>query len=206
MVRPNARIDDLRKSASLYTFLSRRFLKEPTAEELEDFAKTEQSTALREMGYDFLRGLRRKRPVEQAEALAVEYCRLFVGPGPHLSPHEAVLRGENRHWGEHTVSVHDAYRAAGFEMAEAVREMPGHIGIELAFVATLCEREAELLGRRASGKAAAVRKARERFLAEHPGAWVRDFAREVAKRGELSFYKSLARLAADWVEQELALA
>ena len=102
------------------------------------------------------------------------------------------------------MAVNVAYRKAGFEMADQVREMPDHIGIELAFVAILCEREANLLKRCAVDEAAAVHDVRERFLAKHPGAWLRDFAGQVAKLSKLSFYKTLARLAADWVEKDLS--
>jgi len=100
------------------------------------------------------------------------------------------------------VAVNAAYAEAGFGMAQEVREMPDHIGIELAFVATLYEREADLLRRGATRKATAVRQSRQRFLAEHPGAWLSGFPREASQRTTLAFYKTLARLAANWVEQD----
>ncbi|NQT85385.1 molecular chaperone TorD family protein [bacterium] len=192
---------DLLGSASFYRFLAHLFLKEPP-EELRDLAHGDQGERLRAMGYHLLEGLEDRTPEAQAEALAVEYCRLFIGPGRHLSPHEAILRGEQRHWGLSTVLVNEAYAKAGFEMAAEAREMPDHVGVELAFIATLCEREAELAESGAVDLAERTRRARKQFLTEHLAVWLPILSSEVAKRAELSFYPVLARLVTHWVTAE----
>ena len=85
--------DDLRAAASVCDFLSGLFLHEPTPEQLTDLGKGEQGKRLQAMGCDLLADLQGLSPEEQAQTLAVEYCQLYVGPGPHLSPHEAIVRG-----------------------------------------------------------------------------------------------------------------
>jgi TorA maturation chaperone TorD len=200
---PSRETDDLRAAASVCDFLSGLLLHEPTPEQLADLGKGEQGRHLLALGCDLLADLEGLSPEEQAEALAVEYCRLYVGPGPHLSPHEAVVRGEGRHWGEHTVSVNNAYLQASFEMTAEVREMPDHIGVEFAFLAVLYERQAALNRNSSFDEAAAVRDAREKFIAEHLSQWVADFAKQTAHRSTLAFYRTLAELAAEWIAQEV---
>ncbi len=196
--------DELKAAAGLYAFLAQRFLREPTVEDLRELRAGEQGRLLRSMGHDLLSCLHGQSLEECARELAVEYCRLFVGPGPHVSPHEAVMRGERRHWGEYTVAVNAAYRAAGFDMAADVREMPDHVGIELAFAAMVCEREAAAARSGAIEAAERLREARTLFLADHLGAWLPTLADEVADHAGLSFYSQLARLAVDWVANEIS--
>ena len=191
-------------AASFYALLSHLFLKEPTPDEIVEFSVGELGRHLRELGYDLFEGIGDKSADQQAEVIALEYCRLFVGPGPHLSPHEAILRGEKRHWGEHTVAVNAAYQNAGFEMAPEVLEMPDHVGVELAFAAMLCQREAEHIERGETQGAERLRAVRMRFLEDHLAAWLPDLAEQVAHRAELSFYKTLSKIAADWIANELA--
>lgn len=203
MMTMQADVEELGAAAALYAFLSHLFLHEPTLEELRELASGEQGQRLREMGYDLLGETGGQPPEKQAEELAVEYCRLFIGPGPHLSPHEAILRGEQKHWGDSTVAVNAAYAQAGFRMAPEIHEMPDHVGVELAFVAMLCEQEARFLARGAAAKAASARSARRQFLIEHLGVWLPLMSRELAARGKLTFYKTAARLALEWVESEI---
>ena len=197
-------VQELEAAVAMYRFLARSFLEEPTTDVLAELRDGEQGQLLKAMGYDLLDGLDGYAPADQEEMLAVEYCRLFIGPGQHISPHEAINRDEHQHWGERTASVYVAYREAGFDLERDVREMPDHVGVELLFVAKLIESEIECLRQGQQAGAAKNREQRCRFLSNHLAEWLPLLSKMVTEHGEFSFYKTLALLAKEWVECEVA--
>ena len=71
------------------------------------------------------------------EALAVEYCRLFIGPCGHMPPVESVALGEDRFWGCSTEEVTRFYSSSGIEPTKDVHLLPDHISMELDCLALL---------------------------------------------------------------------
>jgi len=83
-----------------------------------------------------------------AEDLAVEFTRLFIGPGPHISPHESVNTEthdvkEAALWSAQTVKVKKFIEAAGLEYDDSFSGMPDHVTAELEFMQRLAAKEAE---------------------------------------------------------------
>jgi len=195
---------ELEAAAAMYRFLARAFLEEPTTAVLTQLQSGEQGQLLKAMGYDFLDGLDGYAPAEQEEMLAVEYCRLFIGPGQHISPHEGRILGEDQHWGERTASVYAAYREAGFDLERNVHEMPDHVGVQFSFVAQLIESEMDCRRQGRQNDAVRFRKQKHGFLKDHLARWIPSLAQEVAERSELGFYKNLAFLTRDWMDSEMA--
>lgn len=72
------------------------------------------------------------------EDLAIEYSRLFIGPGRHISPHESVhLKEEGGRgllWGEAAVKVKKFIEFSGLHYKPEYSGMPGHISVELEFM------------------------------------------------------------------------
>ncbi len=126
------------------------------------------------LGDDPLAGLDTGAPGACLERLAEEYCRLFIGPRGHMPPVESVATGEGRLWGASTAAVCAFYQSVGLAPAEAARDLPDHIAMELDCLAVL-----EETGRHAE---AAV------FAREHPLQWVPTLADHVVRRATLSFY------------------
>ena len=89
-------------------------------------------------GRDPLEGLDTGDPDAAVEALAVEYCRLFVGPHGHLPPTESILLGEGQLWGPAPEDVVEAYRSAGIEVSDST-VVPDHLAMELDCLAVLEE-------------------------------------------------------------------
>ncbi len=124
---------------------------------------------------DPLAGLEMNRPEEAVGELAVEFCRLFVGPRGHMPPVESVALGEGRFWGDSTVATLAFYQSSGVAVPDDLRLLPDHVSVELDFIAML-----EAGGRREEAKA---------FAQEHLLHWLPAVIRHIDKRARLAFYR-----------------
>jgi TorA maturation chaperone TorD len=142
---------------------------------------------------------------EGADALLVEYTRLFLGPIEAVArPYGSVwLTKEKTLMQASSVAVLELYREGGFDLAEDFRELPDHIAAELEFLYLLLFRENRALRDGDAGLAGIVALKR-RFLAGHLGAWAPPFCRAVAEGTESAYYRALASLTARYVGLEIA--
>jgi TorA maturation chaperone TorD len=125
------------------------------------------------------------------EALAVEYCRLFIGPQPRCSPYASAQRGAALLGGgartrleaflaRHRIPLPgEAWRVAS----------PDHIAVELAVLAHLY----------ATGFPAPVLR---EFLTQHLLPWAPGFLRQVESAARHQLYRSAAQLAAALLDEE----
>lgn len=127
------------------------------------------------LGGDPLAGLELGDGGAAVEALAVEYCRLFIGPRGHLPPVESVVRGEECFWGPSTEKVADFYRSAGMAPSHDRRELPDHISMELDCLAVLEETDRH-------DEATA-------FAREHVLHWLPDLTQHVDRHSAVDFYR-----------------
>ncbi len=143
---------------------------------------------------------------EFLEELAVEYTRLFLGPGPHVHPYAGVyLSGEGASLcGPEAVWARDFMEEAGFVIAPAQRDLPDHVGIELEFMHKMTEREAQALDRADLAEAASSQRIQKQFLEQHLGRWLPQFCDKAMERAVHPFYRELAGLAKSFLESELA--
>lgn len=96
------------------------------------------------------------------------------------------------------------YRAFGLELAADVHERMDHISVELEFMHFLCRKEAYALERgHPPERIAQVRAAQAKFLSEHLGAWVPQFAGRLCARDESGLYGRLGELLEAYVRGEL---
>lgn len=191
-----------RARAAIYGVLSRVFAGKPTSELLRALKKREMLDALSAfevvMSPDFIAG----DDTEQAHELAVEFTRLFIGPGPHIAPYESVFvlgDGEDlpRLWGKATLEVADFYAEAGLSPAE--QEVPDHLSLELEAVAALAREEAEQWESGDTEEATRLRDLQKSFCSEHLERWVPEFCRAVSERSASGFYRNMALLAKNTV-------
>lgn len=97
------------------------------------------------------------------------------------------------------------YRAFGLEPAADAHERLDHIGIELEFMEHLCRKEAYALTKRYSDHRLTVSSnAQRKFLAEHLGNWVFDFAARLKCKDGEGLYGRLAEVLDTFIAQELA--
>jgi TorA maturation chaperone TorD len=147
-------------------------------------------------------------PCDQlAEGLAVEYTRLFIGPGPRISPHESMNivfdnPMEGTLWGPQTVEVKKFIEAAGLRYDDAFDGMPDHVSAELEFMQRLASKEAEAWAEPNEEFATNILKIQGRFLDEHLSRWVGRFCDTVIKTTESPFYKEFAEVTKGFIEYE----
>lgn len=141
-----------------------------------------------------------------AGELAVEYARLFLGPGHHVSPHESVQlkRGSGTLWGVETAVVKRFMAAAGFELDESSPLLPDHLSVAFEFLAHLTGEEAQAWAWDEQDLAAACLQWQYRFIADHTGRWIGRFADQVREQAELPFYDSFAHFAVEYLAAEKA--
>lgn len=143
-----------------------------------------------------------KIPIDQ---LKLDYSRLFVGPYKLLAPPygSVYLEGEGTLMGNSTLDVRNRYREAGLDTSENHKEAPDHISAELEFMYYLIFKEVESIGKSDLEDAEDYLERQKRFLEDHLGAWVSEFADRVEENAETEFYKNLATATKLFVKKDI---
>lgn len=141
------------------------------------------------------------------EDLAIEFTRLFLGPGSHISPHESLhtdrASGGNADlWGPETVAVKRFMEAAGVTVDDGFTGMPDHICAELEFMQQLTTKEAEAWTEADEEFATNILKIERRFYDEHLSQWVARFCDKVIENSEHPFYQRIAEVTKGFLEYE----
>ncbi len=133
------------------------------------------------------------------ESLAVEFARLFLGPGPRTPPYGSVFREDDERpgelWGTTTAKAKRFMAQCGIEPTNP-GAVPDHISVLFEFMAKVLQAgvEAGAEGDEVARRAA-LKMAREFFRAHiHP--WVETFLRRVRAAQPLSFYRAVIELTA----------
>jgi len=203
----------------MYGFLSAIFLHPPAGDLLR---------WLREHSLDFPAWLSGKavRAVEELAAsrndivsLRQEYMDLFAVPtGRYVSPFEDVYQDEGTGGarerglllGQQAIAVRRLYRQAGAEMARECRELPTHIGVELSFMAFLCEQEMEAISRGEATIAATeahsetvapgrYRALQRQFLQNHLNVWFPRLRQTIQAKARSPWYPALALITEEFL-------
>lgn len=195
--------------AGLYSFLARIFAREVDEELLGPLLAPETAELLRPFAPTFESDLRlrleRDGRDRLLEDLAVEYSRLFLGPGRHLDLCESVQRPdveEAQHWGPHTVEVKRFIEHHGFHLFEDDSRLPDHLSVELDFLAGIVG--AELQARR-DGDGPRTEQARlieKTFLREHLLVWGPRVAAEAERESRETLYREVARITRRFLDLE----
>jgi TorA maturation chaperone TorD len=188
----------------IYRLLALIFAEEPRAATIRQIRAEDMRESLCVAGIEFSPVFLDAPEEELLEDLAVEYTRLFVGPGKHLVPNESVQRGEDRYWGDHTVHVADFYARFGYQVADERNFIPDHLASELEFMGHLAAEESK---RWAAGDAPgglAKRTAQVEFLREHLLAWGPAFCSEVARETETEYFAGFSKLTRSVLTSEAA--
>ena len=194
-----------RQRSQIYGLLATLYRQELTPDLLKRIKDSPFLEVLSRLGIDWAEELLTRPDHELLDELAIEYARLFLGPGRHISPHESVHHHREdgkwgQLWGQSTVEVKKFIEAAGFHYESEYKGLPDHISVVLEFMHKVIEREEQAWIDNEPGHARYCQKIGKRFMEEHLAQWINGFCDTVTQEAELSFYRDVATLTKNFIE------
>ncbi len=192
----------------LYALMGLAYYRKPSRAFLQGMAETDPfcESVFPEDNREIAEGLRmlssslapfkKGVPDPDLERLQWDYMRMFTGPGkPKAPPWESFYRTEERIiFSAYSLDVRAFYERFGLVFEHKNQEPDDHIGLELEFMAHLCNR-CSGTHRKENGKGcAAALHAQREFLDRHLLAWAPEFCRDVRDGAETGFFAGLAWL------------
>ena len=187
--------------SSLYGFLALVFREEPTAAFLRKMRSAQLLDALSSAGVRFDEEFFARPDEELLDDLAVEYTRLFIGPGRHVPPSEGAQR-EGALWGKATSRVASFVENCGFGYLPQFSDLPDHISVELEFMQEITKREAKAWEQEDRAAARHWLRIERKFIGEHLARWAPLFCEKVAQEAECYFYIEMAVLTDIFIQRE----
>lgn len=191
--------------SQLYGFLATVYRKEPTVQFLRDLKSLEVAVALRDAGVELDNEFFYTPETDLLSNLAVEYTRLFVGPGKHIPPCESVhVPGGDQLWGEAAVAVQRFISQTGIELKQDYTDHPDHISVELEFMQQLSAAEAEAWAADNRDEAQKCRGIEAEFLTKHLSTWASRFCERVIAETQVGYFREMAELTRDFIATDVA--
>jgi TorA maturation chaperone TorD len=130
------------------------------------------------------------------DELRADYTRLFIGPAKVLAPPwESFYFNEERLlFQEQTLQVRQWFRRFGMESENIYKEPDDHIGLELAFLASLAQLALQALNEGDQARFQDASAAQSQFLEQHPAKWVSSWHLLVQQEARTDFMRGVASL------------
>lgn len=201
------RADEALQRSNVYGFLSVVYAREISADFLEHILSPPIIECISELGINWHVDDNGGDNKKRLEDLAVEYARLFLGPGKHISPHESVHHDTadakgGMLWGDATVNVISFIKSLGFDYEETYSGIPDHISVELELMQKIILHEEKAWRDTDVEMADYCRMISKKFIEEHLTKWVPAFCDKVMQETSSSFYKGVADLTKRFIEIE----
>lgn len=137
--------------------------------------------------------------VGDAEALAIEYTRLFDAgaSGPPCPLYGGLYGGDRMAKMEEAVRFYNHF---GLKLSDEQRELPDHISTQLEFMHFLAYREVEAL--QAEMDPGAYRRAQRDFIARNLGAWTPKLCERLEKENADAYFQTLIGLLVELLEAD----
>ena len=193
--------------SSVFGFLAMVFRKELTPALVDRIKDPAFKQVLSDLGVNLGDEFYTQAEEELLEDLAIEYTRLFLGPGKHISPHESVHheRKDGKWgalWGNSTVDVKKFVETLGLKYKEDDTSIPDHISVEMEMMQKLIEREQQAWGEGKKEEALYCLKAERMFVEDHLIKWVPKFCSKIEDEAEMTFYSEMAKVTRSFIELE----
>jgi TorA maturation chaperone TorD len=197
-----------RHRSNIYGLLATIYRQEVTSDFLHQINDPNFMEVLSDLGLGEIEDFLQNPENALLEELAVEYTRLFLGPGKHVSPHESVHHQRDdgqwgKLWGASTAEVKKFIETTGLDYSDDFKGMPDHITVELEFMQQLTLGEEQAWKEEDADKAAAFRNVEKKFIKEHLSRWIPTFCEQVIQEAELPFYRSFAELTKRFIGYEM---
>lgn len=136
------------------------------------------------------------------QSVLIEYTRLFIGPFKTIAPpySSVYLSNDGTIFGVETQQVLDFYHQSGVEFDFSINELPDHIAVELEFLHYLSAQEIITLEKGNMQLAANYTDLQKVFLDNHLKKWVPEFCKRINSDTNEPFYRSLATLFANLIQ------
>lgn len=195
--------DQLLTRGLVYQLLARVYRQEPDQELFTRLGSEEILHILKKISPRLDISAFRAPPPSRIEDLSVEFCRLFIGPGPSVPPYESIHRTEpgnaGKFWGDATVEFKSLVEALGLHYAADFHEMPDHISVEFELMFRLLNAEAEALESGDEETRDNAREAQGVLLNRHVGVWLPRFCDRLEAATHDPFYAAIAVLTRDFM-------
>ncbi len=192
--------------SNMYGLLAAVFREEPSEAFIKELRDPHLLGVFSEMGVDLGEDFTTLSEAEAVEVLGLEFTRLFVGPGTHISAHESVFTemdsGMGGLWGKRTVEVKQFIETAGLDYEPDYSGIPDHISVELEFMQKLTAWEADKWTEHDRKNAEYCGSVQHMFLELHLSRWLPQFCDAVVEQAKLPFYRSMAELTRNYMEIE----
>ncbi len=200
-------MDVARQRSHIYGLLATFYRQEVTSDFLRQIKDPQFIGVFSDLGLELGQDLFQKPEGSVLEEMSVEYARLFLGPGKHISPHESVHLpeeegGTGQLWGKPAVKVKIFIEASGLEYKSEYSGLPDHISVELEFMQHLTLREAQAWEEEEAKGSEFYLKIEKAFIEEHLIHWIPIFCEKVMEEAEMPFYKGMAALTKKFIEFE----
>ncbi len=190
--------DNATARSRIYALLANVFRAEPSEAFLSELKGPRFSGAFSDLDVDLGEEFSECPESRLREELAIEFTRLFLGPGRHISAHESIFAevdgDSGGHWGAVTAEVKKFIEATGIEYEPQYDGLPDHISVELEFMGKLADWEADKWMKEDSENAKYCLNIQKKFIEEHLLNWVPAFCRQVIDSADKPFYREMARL------------
>lgn len=198
------KVAELHARSGWYRLLAGVYAEEPRGDFLQELRDSACHAALADLGVQFENDFLNTDLTELVEELACEYTMLFIAPGGFPAVESVRLQGGFRQ--SATSEVRTLYAKEGITVkADGFNTFEDHLAMEMGFVATLLDRQADALVRNDAIEAKRLEKLIKRFWVQHLGRWVRGFSTLVEEAAEHSFYREMSILLNAFSDAELAL-
>ena len=191
--------------SAVYGLASRLFRHEPSADLLHYLMKPELKKTFDLIAPSLSESLMKMEDISVfLSELGIEYTRLFLGPGPHISPYGSVHHpGEERSqlWGQTTVDINLMMGILGLTPQAGNSLLPDHVSIELEFMQKLCAFEADApAGGSEIGRIVDIQSM---FLEDHLNEWLPVFCKKIDNADPVLFYQGVSELLRSFLESEM---
>jgi TorA maturation chaperone TorD len=149
-------------------------------------------------------------PQAEVDALAVDFCQLFVGPSGHLPPYQSVWQsGQFQSQAIH--SMRDFADLVEYDFASPPHAtLPDHLGLQLDVMGSILERVSNVLAEKfaieseqaaSSDHLVAAVEVAQTFFQRHL-TWPEPLLSAAAPRATTNFYRSAISLTREFLESE----
>lgn len=192
--------------SQVYGLLARVFRAEPDTEFIGKLKSAGIADILSTLDVDLGSDFQHLPEGDLREKLAIEFTRLFLGPGSHISAHESIfveVDGDSGGlWGKGTVAVKKFIESTGLAYDDNFTGLPDHVSVEFEFMQRLMDWEAELWEKGENEHAQHCLNLQKMFAEQHLLKWLPQFCSRVIESAELPFYRAMSELTKNYLDFE----